>query len=104
MEKFFKNIATIIIIFFVISGILVLYQDTGTRPEEVSLSALVGEINEGQVKKIDVKSNELSIELLDGKQQIAQKEPEASLTETLKNYGVDTAKLNAVSVEIKKES
>lgn len=104
MEKFFKNIATIIIIFFVISGILVLYQDTGTRPEEVSLSALVGEINEGQVKKIDVKSNELSIELLDGKQQVAQKEPEASLTETLKNYGVDTAKLNAVSVEIKKES
>lgn len=104
MEKFFKNIATIIIIFFVISGILVLYQDTGTRPEEVSLSALVGEINEGQVKKIDVKSNELSIELKDGKQQIAQKEPEASLTETLKNYGVDTAKLNAVSVEIKKES
>ena len=104
MDKFFKNIATIIIIFFIVSGILVLYQDTGTRPEEVSLSALVGEINEGQVKKIDVKSNELSIELLDGKQQTAQKEPEASLTETLKNYGVDTAKLNAVSVEIKKES
>jgi cell division protease FtsH len=104
MDNFMKNIVTIILIFFVVSGILVLYQDNGSRPEEVSLSTLVSQINEGSVKKIDVRSNELSVELSDGKQQKALKEPEAGLTETLKNYGVDNEKLKQVTIEIKKES
>ncbi|MBP9752074.1 MAG: ATP-dependent zinc metalloprotease FtsH [Candidatus Moranbacteria bacterium] len=104
MDKFMKNIVTIILVFFVVSGILVLYQDQDDRPEEVSLSTLVSKINEGVVKKIDVRSNELSVELSDGKKETAQKEPEAGLTETLKNYGVDNEKLKAVAIEIKKES
>jgi cell division protease FtsH len=104
MDKFMKNIVTIILVFFVVSGILVLYQDQGDRPEEVSLSTLVSQINDGAVKKIDVRSNELSIELSDGKKETAQKEPEAGLTETLRNYGVDNEKLKAVAIEIKKES
>lgn len=104
MDKFMKNIVTIIIVFFVISGILILSQDSTPRPETVSLSTLVSQINEGQVKKIDVSANDLSIELGDGKTEKSQKEAESSLTETLKNYGVDTGKLAAVSVDIKKES
>ncbi len=104
MDKFMKNIATIILVFFVISGILVLYQDTSDRPEEISLSTLVSQINDGSVKKIDVQSNALSIELSDGKKEKALKEPEAGLTETLKNYGVDNEKLKSVAIEIKKES
>ncbi len=104
MDKFMKNIVTIILLFFVVSGILVLYQDQGDRPEEVSLSTLVSQVNDGVVKKIDVRSNELSVELGDGKKETALKEPEAGLTETLKNYGVDTEKLKGVAIEIKKES
>ncbi|NTW89401.1 MAG: ATP-dependent zinc metalloprotease FtsH [Candidatus Moranbacteria bacterium] len=99
-----KNIVTIVIVFFVVSGILILSQDSAPRPETVSLSALVSQINDGQVKKIDVSANDLSIELVDGKTEKSQKEAESSLTETLKNYGVDAGKLAAVSVDIKKES
>jgi cell division protease FtsH len=104
MDKFMKNIVTIVIVFFVVSGILILSQDSAPRPETVSLSALVSQINDGQVKKIDVSANDLSIELVDGKTEKSQKEAESSLTETLKNYGVDAGKLAAVSVDIKKES
>lgn len=104
MDKFMKNIVTIVIVFFVVSGILILAQDSAPRPETVSLSALVSQINDGQVKKIDVSANDLSIELVDGKTEKSQKEAESSLTETLKNYGVDAGKLAAVSVDIKKES
>ncbi len=104
MDKFMKNIVTIVIVFFVVSGILILAQDNAPRPETVSLSALVSQINDGQVKKIDVSANDLSIELTDGKTEKSQKEAESSLTETLKNYGVDTGKLAAVSVDIKTES
>jgi cell division protease FtsH len=104
MDKLMKNIVTIIIIFFIVSGILILSQESAPRPETVSLSSLVSQINEGQVKKIDVSANDLSVELTDGKTEKSQKEAESSLTETLKNYGVDTGKLAAVSVDIKKES
>lgn len=99
-----KNIVTIIIIFFVISGILILSQESAPKPENISLSTLVSQINDGQVKQIDVATNDLSVTLTDGKQEKTQKEAESSLTETLKNYGVDTGKLSAVAIDIKKES
>jgi cell division protease FtsH len=104
MDKIFKNLATILLVFFVISGILILMQGKETKPEQISLSALVAQINDGKVKKIDVQANGLSIELSDGKKEVAEKEAESSLTETLKNYAVDQDKLKAVAIEIKKES
>ncbi|NTW29996.1 MAG: ATP-dependent zinc metalloprotease FtsH [Candidatus Moranbacteria bacterium] len=104
MDRLMKNIVTIIIVFFVVSGILILSQDSTPRPEDITLSTLVTQVNDGQVKTIEVSGNDLSVELLDGKKEKSQKEAESSLTETLKNYGVDTGKLAGVSVEIKKDS
>ncbi len=104
MDKLMKNIVTIVIIFFVISGILILSQESAPKPEDITLSSLVSQINDGQVKTIDVSTNDLSVILSDGKKENTQKEAETSLTETLKNYGVDTGKLDAVSINIKKES
>jgi len=104
MDKFMKNIATLIVLFFVISGILLLSQESAPEPEEISLSTLVSEIGQGTVEKISVSADSLSITLSDGTEQVSQKEAESSLTETLKNYGVDTEKLASVSVDIKKES
>jgi len=104
MDKLMKNIVTIIIVFFIVSGILILSQKSAPQPEQISLSTLVSQINGGQVKNIEVSANDLSIELSDGKKEKTQKEAESSLTETLKNYGVDTEKLASVSVDIKKES
>ena len=100
MDKLMKNLATIVIVFIVISGILILSQESAPKPEDISLSTLVTQINAGQVKNIDVSLNDLSIELLDGKKENTQKEAESSLTETLKNYGVDSAKLSSVSVDM----
>ncbi|MEI7749952.1 MAG: ATP-dependent zinc metalloprotease FtsH [Candidatus Moraniibacteriota bacterium] len=104
MDKLMKNIVTIVIIFFIISGILILSQESAPKPEDITLSTLVSQINDGQVKAIDVSTNDLSVTLSDGKKENTQKEAESSLTETFKNYGVDPGKLDAVSINIKKES
>ena len=74
------------------------------KPAPISLSELVTEINQDQVKTITVESNALEIELQDGKKQKASKEPESSLTETLANYGIDKEKLKNVSITVKEES
>ncbi|MFZ2187304.1 MAG: ATP-dependent zinc metalloprotease FtsH [Candidatus Moraniibacteriota bacterium] len=100
MEKIFKNLFTIILFFLLVSGIIILYQTPEKKPAPVSLSELVSEINQGQVKTITVQSNNLDIELQDGNKQKASKEGESSLTETFTNYGIDKEKLSTVSISV----
>lgn len=87
-----------------LSGIMMIFNAPSEKPEDISLSTLVNEINEGKVKKIEVKGGNIEVELHDEKKQKASKEPESSLGETLNNYGVDKENLQKVSVEIKKDS
>lgn len=104
MEKLIKNVSIIILVFLLISGIFILYNAPAQKPQSIGLSELINEINDGKVKQITVESNNLQIELQDGTKQKATKESEASLTESLKNYGVNAEQLQKVKVEIKGES
>jgi len=104
MEKILKNLFTIILLFLLLSGIIILYQSPDKKPASVSLSELVTEINQDKVKAITIQSNILDIELQDGSKQKASKEPESSLTETLANYGIDKERVNNVSIAIKEDS
>lgn len=99
-----KNLSTLILFFLLISGIIILYQSPEAKPTEVSLNELVTQINQGQVKEIVVKNNELAIELQDGKKEKAGKEPESSLSETFNNYGIDKEKLKDVTLTITEDS
>jgi cell division protease FtsH len=104
MDKLLKNISLIVLLFLIVSGIMVLYQSPTQRPTEVSLSQLVSQINESKVKEVTVKDNTLEIELKDGKKEKAMKEAEASLTQTLDNYGVNKDELKNVAVTIEQDS
>lgn len=95
---------TLLFLFFIISGILVLYQSPKQKPSQIAFSELVKQINEGQVKDITVQGNDLEITLSDGKIEKASKESEASLTDSLFNYGIDKEKLGAVAVTVKDAS
>ncbi len=104
MNKLFKNIGAVILVFFLVSGILILYQSPEGRPTNISLNELVSEINDAKVASIEVSGNTLAIELKEGAKQKATKETEGSLTETLANYGVDKDRLKDVKVTIKEDS
>ncbi|MBI3671353.1 ATP-dependent zinc metalloprotease FtsH, partial [Candidatus Azambacteria bacterium] len=70
-----------------------------------TLSQLASEVNEGKVSEILVKSNNLEITLKEeNKKQKTRKEEEASLTESLKNYGVDSEKLRDIKIQINEPS
>ncbi len=104
METLLKNFWTLLILFFVISGILILIETPQNKPANVSLSELVEQINQGKVKTVSIKGNELSITLKDEKKEKASKESESSLTETLANYGVDKDRLKEVSLAVEEPS
>ncbi len=104
MKNLLKNISYVLFMFLFITGVFILFSSPEKKPEEVSLSALVSQINEQKVKEISVTNDELTITMTDGKIEKALKEKEAGITETFKNYGVDQEKLKAVNVVVKGET
>ncbi|MDQ1283784.1 MAG: cell division protease FtsH [Patescibacteria group bacterium] len=104
MNSLIKNIGIVLLVFLFLSGIFVLYGAPQQKPQSVTLSELVTQINESRVKKITISNDDLSIELNEGKVEKSIKERESGLTESLKNYGVDSEKLREVDIAIKEES
>lgn len=74
------------------------------QEKDISLSELVSFINEGKVTEISVSENSVKAVLADGQKLKTQKELEAGLSETLKNYGVEQDKLRAVKISMKSSS
>jgi cell division protease FtsH len=68
------------------------------KPKEVNISDVVSQVNTGQVEKIIVEDNKLTIELKNGEKEIAFKESDASL---VKDYNLDTSK---AKIEVKDTS
>jgi len=93
-----KNIFIAVAVFFVLAGLFSLYSQPLEKIEEVSLSQLARQINDGQIAKIEVAGNRLNIETREGKKEKSQKEIEASLSESLVNIGVDKEKLKDVQI------
>ncbi len=104
MSKFFRNILIIIAIFLVVAGIFAFFSAPPTDSKTVSVSQIADEINSGQVERIELTDDNLTVFLKDNTQQVSRKEHEVALSETLKNYGVDPVKLKDVKIEIKNNS
>ncbi len=79
---------------------------TGTTKEvkEITLSELSSKIEAGEIQKISVSGDTIEATLKDGGFVETQKEGEAGLTQTLKNFGVSEEKLRSVEINVKDES
>lgn len=72
--------------------------------KSVGLSELSQQVNSELVQSITVNNQNLDIKMKDGSLESSSKESEAGLTETLKNYGVSSDKLQKVSIDVKQDS
>ncbi|MSR73480.1 MAG: ATP-dependent metallopeptidase FtsH/Yme1/Tma family protein [Candidatus Pacebacteria bacterium] len=100
MKLLYKNIAWTILALVALSFIFSLIADYNATPKALSLNDLVSKINTGEVASIIVHDDTLDITLTDKTVMTAQKEAEASLTETLKNYGVESVALAGVPITV----
>jgi len=101
MKNLAKNLVIILVVFFVISGIVMVYNTPVQKINDVTLNELANQINEGKVKEIQVEGDKLNITLVDDTKEKSRKEVESSLSESFKNYGVDSDKLRSISINIK---
>jgi cell division protease FtsH len=74
------------------------------RVTSVPVSEVARQVSAGGVTEIIVRGNKLDITKTDGTNIQSKKEPEASLSDALSNYGVTGEQLSAVSVDVKSES
>lgn len=94
-----------LIAFFVVMALLYTsIADTKKEVKEVALSDMASEVIQGSVKSITIEGEELSIERTDGTFEKSKKEAEASITETLANYGVTPEQLSKVSIAVKSQT
>ncbi|HNW55470.1 MAG TPA: ATP-dependent zinc metalloprotease FtsH [bacterium] len=104
MKNLLKNFFLVLIIFLSISYLFSLYQGRSSKIEKIGLESLVQEVNSDQVSAINVDGTDLAIRLKDGRQQKASKESGESLSQLLRNFNVDAAKMSAVKIEVKPDS
>src|SRR3989344_3384142 len=71
-----------------------------SKTKELTLGELVQKINAGEVKRIEVSGNDLKVTFTDDTKAVSRKEAEAGFTETLKNFGVDGARLQATEIKV----
>jgi cell division protease FtsH len=103
-KNLLKNFIYILGIFFLISVAFSLFNNANKKVPEVSLTTLADQINSEKVNKITVSGNSLEIALKDNSTETSRKEEEASLTDSLKNYGVEPQKLQQVQISVESTS
>ncbi len=102
-KNLIKNFILVILIFLLTSALFSLFFQPYKKVKEIPFSELVSGVEQGRVKKIVVSGNELEITYNDGKKAKSRKEPEAALSQSLVNYGLDKTDLSKIEIETKKE-
>ena len=100
MSNLTKNIIWAVITLIVISLIFSYFVGPTTTPTSLNLDQLVSDINAGTIKQIKVSGDELDITMTNGSAAISQKEDGVSVTDTLKNLGVNQTAIQNVDLEI----
>ncbi len=102
--KIIKNFFLVILTFIVILTLFSSLYSGQQAPKQITLNDLANDINNQQVKSISVSGNTVDAVLKDNSNVETQKEVETSLSDTLKNYGVDPKTLSQIPLEIVNES
>ncbi len=104
MPKLTKNLLYAFIILLLVSFFFsFIIELTQIKENLVSLNDLAKKVKNEEVSEIIVRGNELEIFLKNGERLKAQKEPEVSVLETLKGYGIEPNLLEKIKLEVKNE-
>jgi len=101
MKNLIKNFIFILLIFLIISGVFSLLSSSFEKEKALTITRLVTDINQEEIKKIEIVGDELLILYQDDTTAFSRKESEVSLSQSLINYGVEKEKLMGVEVETK---
>ncbi len=98
LNPLIKNFIFVVLILLVVGGVFSLFYLPSEKPNQISLSQLVSDINQDKVKKITVSGDAISVTYNDNKIAESMKESNSVLPDLLTNLGVDKTKLQKVEI------
>ncbi len=101
---FAGNFLSTVLIFLLLISAYSLFSSHSADKERISLSRVATDVRDGTVNTIKVEGNNLELGYKDGTAKLAMKDPDASLPETLTDYGVTPEQLSNVAITIANES
>ncbi len=107
MKNFLKNFAVVFLALLLIASVLSMVKtDDSKKKDQIGLGKMVEEINAGQVKKVIIQGELITLELKDNNQKAQEVKREAgeSFGDIMKNYGVKDEARKTLDIEIKAES
>ncbi len=98
------SIAGALFIFMLITALYLVLSDTSNKIPQIPISELARSVDAGQVKKIVVAGEVLTITYANDEVRQSKKEAGSALSQTLFNYGVKPEALSTTEIEVKNES
>ncbi|PIY58551.1 MAG: cell division protein FtsH, partial [Candidatus Yonathbacteria bacterium CG_4_10_14_0_8_um_filter_43_17] len=98
-------LSTVLLLIF-ITAVFSYLTDTGVKPTELSISEVVAQVKNGEVKEIIVRGSKLEVSYTDESKVIgvAKRETDASVSESLTNLGVSSEQLAVVKIDVRRET
>jgi cell division protease FtsH len=107
MKNFIKNFGVFFLVFLALAAVFAIFGDGLSKmkkPENITLSVLVDEVNKENVSSIKVDGSKMSVALKSGEEKNARKEDGQSMAELLKDMGVSGEKIAKANIEVKDTS
>ena len=98
------NFLSTVLIFLLLISAYSLFSSHSADKERISLSQMATDVKGGAVTAIKVEGDNLELNYKDGTTKLAMKDPRASISETLTDYGTTPEQLTAVAITIANES
>lgn len=103
-SNFSTSITGAVLIFMILTALYLLISDASKSVPEVAISDLAKNVSQGEVKKVVVRGEKLTITYQNDEVKISKKETGSSLSQTLANYGVKPEALAKTEIEVENES
>lgn len=104
--NFWNNMLSTVLLLIFITAAFSYLTDTSVPPTELSISEIVAQVKNGEVKEIIVRGSKLEVSYtdetkVDGE---AKRETDASVSESLTNLGVSADQLAKIKIDVQRET
>ncbi len=104
--NFWNNILSTVLLLVLVVAAYSYVIENKTKPQELAVSEVAGQVKNGEVAKIVVRGAELEVEYVDTTKTkaVAKKERDAAVTETLAAFGVSPDQLSKIKIDVQNET
>lgn len=104
--NFWNNMLSTVLLLIFVTAVFSYITENNTKPEEITITDVAGQVKAGEVKEIVVRGAVLEVNYKDDTRNKAEakREVDASITESLANLGVTTEEISNITIDVQRET